>query len=291
MSNTSTSVNLALTQATRALKKSSHSPELDSMLLLAYTLNTSKEFILSHTTNILSAKELKLFNELISRRARGEPIAYITGHKEFFGLDFIVTPDVLIPRPETEGLVELVLAYLPATYAPPPTLIDIGTGSGCIAVTLAKERPGTRIIATDVSKKALAIARKNAQIHQTEKQIAFLHSDLLFALPSFDILIANLPYLTDKQISENPSLTYEPRTALAGGANGFALFKQLVYQIKKMPHPPEAIFLEIDPAQAGDLKSTFAPLGIPRLHRDLRGDIRYLEVMRLAGVPGSPPTR
>lgn len=181
----------------------------------------------------------------MAKRRNGIPFAYLTGTKGFYGLDFAVTKDVLIPRPETEQLIDWVLSNVDRKK--PTTIVDVGTGSGCIAVTLAKYLPAAKIIASDVSIKALAVARKNARTHKISARISFRHSSLLSMLkPSErpDLVVANLPYLTTPQLK---NVMHEPKLALHGGPRGLELIEKLVRQLTES-NIPKAI-LEIDPQQ------------------------------------------
>ncbi len=181
----------------------------------------------------------------MEKRRKGIPFAYLTGHQGFYGLDFAVTKDVLIPRPETEQLVDWVLAQVKKTDL--VTIVDVGTGSGCVAVTLAKYLPKAKLIASDVSEKAILVAKKNARAHGVSKRIAFRRGSLLAVLKPNekpDLVVANLPYLTREQLRGVP---HEPKLALHGGVRGLALIERLIQQIADRGIP-QAI-LEIDPQQ------------------------------------------
>lgn len=245
--------------------------DLDAEVILAYILKKPKEYLFSHSENNLTTKQLNDVKAFIQRRVKGEPVAYLTNHKEFFGLDFYVDKRVLIPRPETEILVEEVIKYVNnkssrcescshqskarlSTTRQKLTICDIGTGSGCIAISLAKHLPHASIMATDISKPALNVAKKNAQKHNVK--IKFLQSDLLESVSKnkIDILIANLPYLDDDYKYLLPSfniksLKYEPQNALMGGPDGLDLYRRLFKQIKASKYNNLTVFTEIDPRQ------------------------------------------
>lgn len=227
-------------------------PPLDADLLLSTAAGKTREFILIHPEYKLSLWQKARFFYFLYQYKKGMPIAYLTGHKEFFGLNFIVNRHVLIPRPETELLVEEVLKKIKSQS----TLIDVGTGSGCIPISILKTATQKNInaIAIDVSRSALTIAKKNALRHDIK--IKFLHGNLLEPILNnkFDastaplIITANLPYLTNEQAINEPSIKYEPKSALIASENGLALYHKLLKQIKHLNHPFMAFF-EFDPRQ------------------------------------------
>lgn len=202
-------------------------PSLDTELLLAFVLNTSREFLFVHEKTDLSTSEFKTFTTHIAKRKTHYPLAYILEKKEFFGREFFVSEDCLIPRPETEELIELARNEIQKHQS--KILIDIGTGSGCIAITLAKIFPSLQILATDISEKTLQIAKKNAKT--LEVSIEFILSDLLSNISSpIDIVLANLPYVPassplSKEVQQEPAL------ALFGGNDGLTLYKKLWEQM------------------------------------------------------------
>ena len=302
-------VSEALKQGCARLKKAGIPfPYLDTEVLLADVLKTTKERIVAHPEKKLTQGEEHRFFSFIRRRAAHEPLAYITGHKEFYGLDFKVNKNTLIPRPETELLVEAVLAKLPTTYyLLPTTLIDVGTGSGAIAVTLARKIKDLRlqkikdlrfkinIYATDVSNKALQTARANARHHGVK--VTLLHGDLLFTgllrgfaalttsrfTPRNDlILIANLPYLPTQLWKKTaPEIKkYEPRTALDGGPDGLKYYHQLFKQIQSQVSGVRCqMFLEFDPSQTRSLTKLtkqFFPNSNIEIKKDLAGKNRVM---------------
>jgi release factor glutamine methyltransferase len=218
---------------------------LAAELLLMAASGRDRTWLYAHPEHILDVPTGRNFIELIEKRVSGIPTQYLTGRQEFWGLSFQVEPGVLIPRPETEHLIEVVLARIASRRDAPLRIADIGTGSGCIAVALAKELPAATILATDVSAPALAIARRNAVAHHVESQITFLHADLLTPLnpaaPSapqstdfgpFDIIVSNPPYISKNSADELPREVrdHEPSTALYGGALGFEFYKRLIDQ-------------------------------------------------------------
>ena len=219
-------------------------PRTTAQLLLANLLNQPKEWLIAHDDEALTIDVLKHYEQQLARVAAHEPLAYILGHREFYGLDFMVDKRVLIPRPETEMLVDLTLAAL-KPFIPSPThprrVIDIGTGSGAIPVALAKTQPDLYLIATDVSPDALAVAQLNAQKHGVAERIVFQQSNLLDQtdpgqLTEIRVLTANLPYVTRKEIDDlQPEIQdHEPRVALDGGDDGLDLIRRLLTQIRDL---------------------------------------------------------
>jgi len=201
---------------------------LEAKVLLGHALNQPRTYLLAHPEIVLSEASEAQFEALLTRRERGEPIAYLTGHREFYGLDFLVTPDVLIPRPETELLVELALEQIPPNT--PVSILDLGTGSGAIAITLAKLRPQAQIMAVDASPQALAIARQNAVRLETPN-IRFVESNWFSRLDEssrFDLIVANPPYVAenDPHLSQG-DVRFEPSMALKAGAEGFDAIRHI----------------------------------------------------------------
>ncbi len=254
---------------------------LDADVLLSSTIKKSREHLYAHSEQVLTSAQEKAFQKLIARRTRFEPIAYLTEHKEFYGRDFIVNKHTLIPRPETELLVETVITYVQENKLDKSTIADIGTGSGCVAITLKNQVPTATIIATDISVQALITAKKNAKLHKAN--IIFRAGDLLtpIANKNIDILIANLPYVpsTDKQkvTALNRSLRFEPAQALYSGANGLNAYRKLFAQITKLKKLPQAIFIEFDPRQKNELKKlirTHLPHATIEFKKDLAGKNR-----------------
>ena len=219
-------------------------PRTTAQLLLASLLNQPKEWLIAHDDEALTIDVLTRYERQLARVAAHEPLAYILGHREFYGLDFMVDKRVLIPRPETEMLVDLTLAALkPLIPSPthPRSVIDIGTGSGAIPVALAKTQPDLYLIATDVSPDALAVAQLNAQKHGVAERIVFQQSNLLDQtdpgqLTEIRVLTANLPYVTRKEIDDlQPEIQdHEPRVALDGGDDGLDLIRRLLTQIRDL---------------------------------------------------------
>jgi release factor glutamine methyltransferase len=206
-------------------------PRASAEVLLAHALNLSRLDLYLRYDQPLSPQELARFKGFVQRRRAGEPTAYLTGHREFWSLNFKVTPAVLIPRPETETLVEAVLQVLkPETEN---WSLEVGVGSGALIIALARELPQTRWVGIDISGEALGIARENAENHGVQGRISFLRADLLGAFkpgPRFSLLVANLPYVPRPVWEQLPKdiKDYEPREALLGGADGLDLIRPLV---------------------------------------------------------------
>lgn len=217
---------------------------LDTELLLGFVLKKKKEWILVNPEFNVHKNAEKRFFRLIVKRIKNYPIAYILGYKYFYGLKFKVNKHVLIPRPETETLIDEIIKLKPEKI----TILDVGTGSGCIAISLGTKLQNVNIIASDISQKALRIAKKNARLNNT-KNIQFIKSDLLTGIENkdVDIIVANLPYV--KKDYKNESIKYEPRSALYSSKDGLSHYKKLLYQIKELKFSPKYIFLEIDPDQ------------------------------------------
>lgn len=232
-------------------------PALTARLLLATVTGRSKEWLIAHDDEQLHNAHAMQYEILLQRVAAHEPLAYILGHREFYGLDLAVDARVLIPRPETEMLVELALAALTAGGAAGAAdLFDIGTGSGAVAIAVAKHAPGARVIASDVSADALDVARANARRHGVDGQITFVRSDLLAGLKGLPrVLTANLPYVTREEIEGLPPeiQAHEPRVALDGGDDGLDLVRRLLTQIQERildsPAPLRAAYFEIGASQ------------------------------------------
>ncbi len=213
--------------------------------LLAHTLRKPLSFLLAHRDAPLTPKQQAAFKRLVAQRRRGVPFAYLTGTQGFYGLELLVTKDVLIPRPETEQLVDWVLGK--AKRIEKTTIVDVGTGSGCIAITLAKYLPNAKLIASDVSAKALTVARKNARALGVASRVSFRLGSLLSPIKQterLDLVVANLPYLSREQLQNVP---HEPTLALHGGKRGLELIEKLVQQITSRNLP--GAILEIDPQQ------------------------------------------
>ncbi len=237
----------ALKLASGKLRKVTDNSWIDAEVLLCYTLKRNKSWLYTYPNKKLTPGQYQSFQKLIKHRLRHEPIAYITQLKEFYGLDFYVDRRVMVPRPETELLIDEVISLITA-LGNVVTVADIGTGSGCIAIALAKHLNKIKIYATDISSSILRLAKKNARKHKVLTEITFLKGDLLHPLKNrkIGIIVANLPYLATKQwLSTKPDIKlYEPREALDGGKDGLDYIRELLYQASKRKDI-KAITLEI----------------------------------------------
>src|SRR5690242_1271217 len=209
---------------------------MNAELLLMFTLSCDRAYLFAHPERKLSSEEREHYESALAERSRGVPAQYITGHQEFWGMDLIVSPAVLIPRPETEHVIETVLELSrprthEQTHSKRLRIVDVGTGSGCIALALAKELPGAKIYATDISPAALEIARANAARLQMEQRVNFHETDLLDGLKgAFDVVVSNPPYVGDseKDTVQLEVRKFEPRTAVFAGLNGTEVIERLL---------------------------------------------------------------
>jgi release factor glutamine methyltransferase len=233
-----------------------HSRE-DSMLLLRHVLGIPPAEMHAYRERPLTALQTEAFNALIQRRAKGVPIQYLTGEQEFFGLPFHVTPDVLIPRPETEHLVEAAIARL--EHHPAPRIADVGTGSGAIAVALAHSLPHAEIVALDASSAALAVARRNSQQNHVAHRIRFVDSDLLAAVPeeTFDAIVSNPPYVAESERKSLPMEVrdYEPAQALFAGPTGLEFYQRLIPAAHAHLVPGAWLLMEIGHGQRDSVRT------------------------------------
>ncbi len=239
-------------------------PEGDRLgceLLLAFVIGEPREFLLTHGEDEAVPAIVEKFLELFHRMLQGEPVAYLLGHKEFFGMDFIVDRRVLIPRPETEHLVEWVLEYLQGSDIAQPKILDVGTGSGCIALSIAKNLPAARVTGVDISSEALDVALLNAQRHNLTSHTEFFVSDLLAAVQHpFDIIVANLPYIGEKRFSfvSKSAQDYEPHVALFGGEDGLGLYDRFFQQLASQDWHPRMLVGEFGFLQRDELIRLFS---------------------------------
>ena len=278
-------------------------PALDAEILLAYTLGQERTWLYVHPQAMIEPEQLAAFNQLLQRRARREPVAYLVGSKEFFGLEFEVNRHVLIPRPETELLVETALDLVKdrwpmaggkpqATFAQSKIgnpkskihIVDVGTGSGCIAIALAARLPGARLLAIDASAEALVLARRNARRHNVADRVTFLRGDLLRPLGRpVDLIVSNPPYVSRSELQAvAPEVGhYEPRRALDGGEDGLALIRPLLSQAKAKLKPDGALLVEIGSTQGPAVTqlawNCFPSAGVT-VRQDLAGLDRLLVV-------------
>jgi release factor glutamine methyltransferase len=264
-------VDEALREAASLLRRRSSTPRLDAEVLLAHVLGTTRAKLLANFQVTLTQDDLARCRRVVARRQQGEPIAYITGHKEFYGLDLLVTPDVLVPRPETETLVEVCLKLLPQGEI--SHLADIGTGSGAIALAVAANCPDVRVLATEVSPSALNVARQNAERLGLEERVAFLEGDLLSPLPHpVNVIAANLPYVPPGE-AEPDVASWEPWVAVfGGGEEGTATIMRFLEQAPRYLRPGGSVVLETAYSQ-GKAVTEAARRAFPEAAIELRKDL------------------
>jgi release factor glutamine methyltransferase len=248
------------------------SPRMNAEVLLMYALGCERAYLYSHPERELTSDEEARFDEAVAERARGTPSQYITGHQEFWGLDFIVAPAVLIPRPETEHVVETVLEL--ARGIQRPRIVDVGTGSGCIALALANELPRAEIHAVDLSTAALEIACANAARLQLEGRVHFSQGDLLsgFSEASFDVVVSNPPYVGENEVDVQPQVRdFEPHLALFAGPRGLNVMARLAPQARQALKPGGWLVLEIGAAQENAVRELLRDWAEVEVRPDLRG--------------------
>ena len=256
--------------------------------LLAYVLGRDRSFILSHAEDPIGGEQAERFRQYLERRAQGEPLQYITGHQEFFGLDFEVTRDVLIPRPETELLVETALKLFNGSDCA-PFICDVGTGTGCIAISLLHELPQARATALDISPDALAVAERNAAHHSVADRIEFVLSDCFAALDpresSFDLIVSNPPYIEEGAMAglQREVRDFEPRLALAAGADGLAIIRRLLLEVASCLKTGGYFLIEIGFNQALAVERLINPnvWKLLDVYKDLQGIPRTVALQKL----------
>jgi release factor glutamine methyltransferase len=275
-----------LRESARCIQAATGSDEahLEAELLLRHALVVSREQLYLRLANSLTETQVRSFEALVRRRLSHEPMAYITGKREFFGLEFEVTPAALIPRPETETLVEAVIEFCPRIHDGPITMADVGVGCGTIGVSLAHSLPAVRVIAIDQAADALALARRNAEKHRVTEGIDFREGDLLAPLTEpVDVIAANLPYVrrADWEALPPEIRDWEPRLALDGGEDGLRVIERLLREAPRHLAPSGALFAEIGddqgPAAMGMARDAF-PNGSVEVIQDLAHRDRVLVV-------------
>lgn len=269
--------------------KGSDSPRLDAEVLLAHARNCPRIALYTAFEETADEALRENFRQLVRRRAAGTPVAYLVGHREFFSLSFRVTPDVLIPRPETESLVVRALDLAKPRASQGLRIADVGTGSGIIAVCCAKHLESCQVTAIDISPAALDVARSNAAAHHVAEQIEFVQSDLFSSVPSeerFDFVLSNPPYVMS---SEMPLLDvdvrdYEPHLALDGGEQGTQIIERLIPQAAERLKPRGWLLIEVGPANAARVEGLVNAEKRLELHetiQDLAGHPRVVQSQRL----------
>jgi release factor glutamine methyltransferase len=260
-----------------------NSAQIDAEVLMMYLLGYTRAQLYARLNDEIDTVQAGDYDLLVERRVQGEPIAYITNHREFMALDFYVDKRVLVPRPETELLVELTVQKLVERgwESENCTIADIGTGSGVIAVYLALRFPKAKVIATDISFEALQVAEKNARYHEVDSRILFLQGNLLEPLPEApQVLVSNPPYTILAQVEPNVA-RYEPNVALDGGAKGLSIYRELLRQARTHIGKPGLITLEIGSEQATDvtnLSHFFFPNSTIEVFKDYAGLDRVVTI-------------
>jgi release factor glutamine methyltransferase len=269
----------------------SETPRLDAEILLAHARGCKRIELYTRFDELLTDAQRAVMRDLAKRRAKSEPVAYLVGHREFFSLDFRVTAEVLIPRPDTETLVvELLDAARPLEA---PRVLDLGTGSGCIAIAAAVNHPPARITATDLSEAALAIAGQNAETHGVSDRIRFLQGDLFAAIPDdeqFEVIASNAPYIADheRETLQNDVRKYEPHTALFAGPTGTEVLFRIIDGAAARLVPGGTLILEIAPEQAPAVRARIESNGAyegVRVIKDSAGLARVVRASRLSATP------
>lgn len=262
------------------------SAPLAAELLLLHLLQRDRTWLYAHPERALDAGQLAQYDDLLQRRAEGVPVQYLTGQQEFWGLAFEVNPGVLIPRPETEHLIEVALDRLGHRRDAPLRIADVGTGSGCIAVALAREFLQAQIVATDISPAALAVAGRNAARHAVQDRTSLVHTNLLHSYlaasepqaPPFDLIVSNPPYVgrADQPHLQREVIAHEPHQALFSGEHGLDLYPQLIAQAARLLRPGGLLIVELGHGQAESVAALVAA----------RADWTAVSVTNdLAGIP------
>ncbi len=273
-------IQASLEMAVPRLAARSQSAALDAQVLLAHILERSRSWIIAHPEYILPKDIEKRYEEVVRRFEEGAPLPYILGHWEFFDLDFLVTPDVLIPRPETEHMVEAGLEWLAKRAGQPTRVVDVGTGSGCIAICLAAHAKDVRVIAADVSLAALGVAHWNILRYDLSERVFLCQTDLILPFRGpFDLICANLPYGFGETV---PAVARaEPLLAIDGGPDGLTLIRRLMEQAVTRLAPGGLMLMEIEEtkgAEVNRIARNYFPCAQVVVQRDLAGRERLLRV-------------
>ncbi len=263
------------------------SPRLNAELLLMFVLARERAYLFAHPERELSSEEQYRYDQVIRERARGCPTQYITGHQEFWGLDLLVSPAVLIPRPETEHVVETVLELV-KQFDPDPRrrlrMVDVGTGSGCIALALVSELPQADVHAGDISEEALEMARINAARLGLDQRVHFRKSDLLAAFPrdTFDFVVSNPPYVGDSEADkvQKQVRDFEPRIAVFSGKEGIEVYRRLIPQAREALKPGGWFVAEIGFSAEEKVKELLAGWADIQVTADLQGIPRVIAARR-----------
>lgn len=272
------SIGHILEEAITQLHPITETPHIEAKVLLMHILGTSHSALLTHPERRLAPQQAADYGRLVAQRASGYPLPYITGHIEFYGLEIKVTPEVMIPRPETETLVDMALEQ------PPSSVVDVGIGSGCITVALATHLPSATFQGIDISPAALSVARWNLERHGLEKRVKLRVGDVLTPRPSpVDLIISNPPYVAADEWASLPASVHyhEPQIALDGGPDGLTIIRELLAQAPGLLKPAGRLLIEIGASQgeaAMRLAQAYFPTATGRVHPDLAGRDRVLEI-------------
>jgi release factor glutamine methyltransferase len=263
------------------LEKRSDTPGLDAQALLARVMDRPRAWVMAHSEASLTRKRSAVLENLVVRLERGDPLPYVLGRWEFFGLEFEVTPEVLIPRPETELLVERAIAWL-QMHPDRRQAADVGTGSGCIGIAMAANVPDLHVMASDISSDAVKLARRNATKNGVGERMEFLCCDLFPTQAKFDLIVANLPYIPTATLHKLPIYGREPTLALDGGKDGLDMIRRLLNVAPVQLFPGGLLLMEIEASEGPSAISLacdiFSEAEI-HLHKDLAGRDRILEVL------------
>lgn len=273
------------------VKKGCDSPRLDAEVLLAHALKLKRIDLYARYNEAIEEDAKAKFRDLVRRRAEGCPVAYLVASKEFYSLPFFVNQDVLIPRPDTECLVDVALRI--AKKENWKTILDLGTGSGCIAIALAKSLPQVKIVAVDISPKALAVASKNAITNKVADRVSFVFGDLFTPLEKgqiFDAIVSNPPYIPDADIKDldKDVKDYEPRLALSGGTDGFSIFGQILPGAGLRLNPGGHLFIEIGAPQEEPSRARFKAYPQFQLHPTILDGGRNPRVLHATKIVPTP---
>ena len=265
------------------LHQSSETANLDSQVLIAHCMQKSRSWVLAHPEAILDQAQYARIKRAVHRLLQGEPLPYVIGHWEFYGMDLDLTPAVLIPRPETELLVDKAIEWL-RQHSKRRKVVDVGTGSGCIGLSLARHLSDLQLMMTDISPEALKIARSNAKKHQLTKNIELKQADLLDGIDQpFDLICANLPYIPTSILLKLPVAKREPFLALDGGVTGTHLISKLLEQSSNLLVYGGLLLMEIESSQGEAVKSmarSIFPFSQISVDQDLAGHDRCIEIER-----------
>jgi release factor glutamine methyltransferase len=262
------------------LEKISATPGLDAQALLAMVMQKPAAWIIAHPEVPLTTRRAARLEDLVKRLESGDPLPYILGRWEFYGLEFEVTPDVLIPRPETELLVERAIAWL-QKHPELRHAADVGTGSGCISIALASNIPDLQVMASDISSEALRMARRNAVKNGVGGRVNFVCCDLFPPGTEYDLIVANLPYIPTKTLHTLPIFGHEPTLALDGGTDGLALIRRMLSAAPDRLVPGGLLLMEIEASEglaAVSLACDLFSNAEIHLHKDLSGRDRIMEI-------------